>query len=288
MSTFQKGIAYWTQATGATEVHGDIKAKWDALGGFEWGAPATSVQTIGSGQWVSFGFDRGIYQSAATGVHSVNGQIFHLWNASGGAAGPYGFPTSDESGASGGVRLSTFQNAAIYWTATGGTHAVFGAIFAKWMVLGALSSGFGVPVTNELATPDRVGRYNHFANDTSMYWSPATGAQAVRGQIRNLWSSLGWEKSLLGYPTSDELPTADGRGRYNAFQTGAVIWTAALGPHAVYGSIYQRWVSLGGVTSSLGYPTSDEYSVPGGRASDFERGRITWSAATGAVTVTSR
>jgi uncharacterized protein with LGFP repeats len=288
MSTFQKGIAYWTAATGAVEVYGDIQAKWQDLGGFAWGLPATSVAPVGAGQWASFGFDRAIYQSAATGLHSVNGQIFHLYDANGAAAGPYGFPTSDESGASGGVRLSTFQNAAIYWTQSGGAHSVFGLIFAKWMQLGALGSGFGVPVTNELPAPDGVGRYNHFANDTSMYWTPSTGAQSVRGQIRGLWAAMGWERSLLAYPTSDELPTADGRGRYNTFQTGAVIWTAALGPHAVYGSIYQRWVSLGGVTSTLGYPTSDEYSVPGGRASDFEHGRITWTAATGAVTVTPR
>jgi uncharacterized protein with LGFP repeats len=28
------------------------------------------------------------------------------------------------------------------------------------------------------------------------------------------------------------------------------------------------------------------YAVPGGRATDFEHGRITWNAATGATTVT--
>jgi uncharacterized protein with LGFP repeats len=33
----------------------------------------------------------------------------------------------------------------------------------------------------------------------------------------------------------------------------------------------------------LGYPTSDEYSVPVGRAEDFESGSLTWSASTGRV-----
>jgi uncharacterized protein with LGFP repeats len=39
------------------------------------------------------------------------------------------------------------------------------------------------------------------------------------------------------------------------------------------------------VTSPLGYPTRSEYAVPGGRASDFQHGRITWTAAPNVITV---
>ena len=38
--------------------------------------------------------------------------------------------------------------------------------------------------------------------------------------------------------------------------------------------------SLGGTGSWLGFPTSDEYDVPGGRRSDFENGYIFWDAQT--------
>jgi uncharacterized protein with LGFP repeats len=54
----------------------------------------------------------------------------------------------------------------------------------------------------------------------------------------------------------------------------------------VQGSIYQAWAGLGWQTSALGYPTSGEFAVPGGRRSNFQHGFITWTAATGAVTVT--
>jgi uncharacterized protein with LGFP repeats len=74
----------------------------------------------------------------------------------------------------------------------------------------------------------------------------------------------------------------------STFQGGAVFWTPAGGPVAVYGSIHARYAALGGVTSSLGYPTRSEYAVPGGRASDFEHGRITWTASTGSIVVTMR
>ena len=42
---------------------------------------------------------------------------------------------------------------------------------------------------------------------------------------------------------------------------------------------------MGAERSSLGYPKSDEFDIPGGRRSDFERGSISWDASSGAVTV---
>src|SRR5450759_737155 len=59
-----------------------------------------------------------------------------------------------------------------------------------------------------------------------------------------------------------------------------------LAVHLVRGQIALTWAGLGALQSRLGYPVTDEYAVPGGRASDFEHGRITWNAATGATTVT--
>jgi hypothetical protein len=96
---------------------------------------------------------------------------------------------------------------------------------------------FGYPVTDESATPDGRGRYNHFSpsnrsSQSSIYWTTATGAHEVYGQIRALWSSLGWERSWLGYPTSGEGAGPDG-GRYNSFQNGDVYWWADTGARAV-------------------------------------------------------
>jgi uncharacterized protein with LGFP repeats len=286
-SRFQRGTVFWTAAGGAVEVHGEIAARWTELGGLSWGAPTSSVWPVGSsGTYATFDDNRAIYWSPATGARAVQGQIRDLWAAKGGATGVLGFPTSDERTASGGVHFTPFEHGVVYWTATSGARAVQGAIAAKWMAPGALGSDFGVPVTNELPTPDGVGRFNHFANGSSIYWSPSTGAQAVNGQIRGLWAELGWERGQLRYPTSDERTTADGRGRYSTFQNGAVFWTPARGPVAVYGAIHTRYAEMGGVTSALGQPIRSEYAVPAGRASDFEHGRITWDARTGAVSVT--
>jgi len=218
----------------------------------------------------------------------VQGLIRDHWLDQGGPTGALGYPVADEQSAAGGVWSSAFQDGIVYFTVAGGPHAVQGSIAKRWTALGGLGWGYGVPATDELATPDRVGRYNHFTGGASIYWTSGTGAHAVQGQIRDLWGSLGWENGLLGYPTTDERATADGGGRQNAFQTGAVIWSPATGAQAVYGSIHTRYLALGGVTSPLGYPTRSEYAVPGGRASDFEHGRITWTAGTGSTVVTKR
>jgi uncharacterized protein with LGFP repeats len=287
-TSFQKGTVFWTAAAGAVELHGSLAEEWIARGGLQWAVPTSSTQSVAGGLAAGFSGDRSLYWSAATGGHVVQGQVRGLYAAKGAAAGVLGFPLSDEEASSGGVRSSTFVNGTISWSAAGGAHAVEGDIAKKWTAAGGLASGLGLPVTDETATPSGIGRYNHFANSSSIYWSPTTGAQVVSGQIRALWATSGWENGPLGYPTGDERTTADGKGRYSTFQQGAVLWTAAGGPHAVYGSIYQRYVAMGGVQSALGYPTSDEHAVTGGRASDFEGGTLTWTAATGAVTVRYR
>jgi uncharacterized protein with LGFP repeats len=74
-------------------------------------------------------------------------------------------------------------------------------------------------------------------------------------------------------------------GWYNHFQGGTIIYSAASGTHDVRGAIRNRWGSLGSERGALGYPISDEYDVPGGKRSDFQRGSITWDALTGTTTV---
>jgi uncharacterized protein with LGFP repeats len=54
--------------------------------------------------------------------------------------------------------------------------SVIGAIRDKWLAFGGDSSFLGQPLTDELTTPDGVGRFNHFQGG-SIYWTPSTGAQ---------------------------------------------------------------------------------------------------------------
>jgi L,D-peptidoglycan transpeptidase YkuD (ErfK/YbiS/YcfS/YnhG family) len=103
--------------------------------------------------------------------------------------------------------------------------------------------------------------------------------------IRDRWGALGWENGLLGFPTSDELPTPNLQGRYNTFQGGSIYWSPASGAHSIGGAIRDRWGALGWENSALGFPTSNEYDIAGGKAQDFQYGAIRWTPAGGAVVV---
>ena len=105
-----------------------------------------------------------------------------------------------------------------------GSHSVCGAILAKYQSLGATSSFLGYPTTDETGTSDGVGRYNDFANQGAIYWTPSTGAWSLHGAILQRWTALGAERSPLRYPVTDEQPSAD--GRMNAFQTARLDWNA--------------------------------------------------------------
>ncbi|MDY7232691.1 N-acetylmuramoyl-L-alanine amidase [Hyalangium rubrum] len=181
-------------------------------------------------------------------------------------------------------RYNHFERGSIYWTPTLGAHVVVGQIRIKWEQLGWERSVLGYPLTDELTTPDGRGRYNHFQNG-SIYWTQELGAWEVHGNIRAKWEQLGWERSVLGYPLTDETTTPDGVGRFNHFQNGSIYWTPTTGAHEVHGPIRAKWESLGWERSALGYPVRDEYAVTGGRESEFQKGFLTLNTATNTVTV---
>lgn len=112
---------------------------------------------------------------------------------------------------------------------------VGGAIGAKYAALGGAGSFLGRALSDERGAPDGVGRYNHFEGG-SIYWTQKTGAWSVRGAIRNQWATLGWERSKLGYPISDEEPRKGG-GRQSRFQGGVINWTQAKGAWVQYNLI---------------------------------------------------
>src|SRR5207237_5112588 len=89
-----------------------------------------------------------------------------------------------------------------YWTAGTGAQAIYGAIRQHWSALGWERGPLGYPVTEELGTPDGVGRFNHFngSGGASVYWTAGRGAQAVYGAIRERWAAQGWEGGAVGYP----------------------------------------------------------------------------------------
>lgn len=78
-----------------------------------------------------------------------------------------------------------------------------GAILARWEADGGAASPLGLPTSPE-AGGDGSTRYATFERG-AMYWSPESGAQPLTGAIYQAWASLGYERGVLGLPTSGEI-----------------------------------------------------------------------------------
>jgi len=199
-----------------------IQQKFDAMGGQGFFGELASkeegkIWTFAAGSCL-------VYNPAFHEAFAIYGAIYAKWQSLGGLG--WGIPTTDELGTPDGVgRFNHFNDgtASIYWTPQTGANAIWGAIRQKWAFSGWERSVLGYPVTDELGTPDGVGRFNHFQHGGSVYWTPHTGANVIYGDIRAKWESLGWERSYLGYPTTDEVDFADG-GRANEFEHGGIYW----------------------------------------------------------------
>jgi uncharacterized protein with LGFP repeats len=103
--------------------------------------------------------------------------------------------------------------------------------------------------------------------------------------IDDKYASLGGAAGFLGAAQTPELTTPNGLGSYRHYAGGSIYWKHVF-PFAfeVHGLIRDKWASLTWENSFLGFPTSDETPVAGGRgrANTFEGGTISWTPNTGA------
>ena len=167
-----------------------------------------------------------------------------------------------------------YQNATAYGAFGSPPKEVHGAIRDRFVQFGGPDGWLGYPLTDETATPDGEGRFNHFENG-SIYWHPTTGAFEVHGAIRDRWAGLGHERAWLGYPTSDEAAFDD--GRVSIFQHGAVYWWPDTGALAMNDVIvhYTGLHCFGETDADSGSDSDEPYAtlgvaVPGGQKQVFQ------------------
>jgi hypothetical protein len=184
---------------------------------------------------VRFQGDGGDYTFTFEAVrsHRVIGAIRDKWMALRAESGPLALPVGVELPTFDSVgRAQPFQGGLVSWHPETGANAVWGLIGQRWLQIGR--EAFGYPLTDELWTPDGRGRFNHFRAvhlpgkpDSSIYWSPESGAHEVYGAIRAKWAAMGWERSQLRYPIAAEQDHAG--GRIQRFQGGGLFWARATG-----------------------------------------------------------
>jgi uncharacterized protein with LGFP repeats len=184
-------------------------------------------------------------------------------------------PIGFEQGAPDGRgRFQAFEHGMSYWTPQTGAHAVSGAILDEWGKRGFERSALGYPETDESKLPNKAGAQQGFEIG-SIWYGPETGTHAVQGLILAKYGQMGYEDSWLGFPKSSENAIKD-FGKFNDFEGGAIYWSPLSGAYALRnGAILNAWRAAGAENGKLGYPTSDEFDIPGGTQQNFQLGHIT-------------
>jgi uncharacterized protein with LGFP repeats len=303
---FTGGTMYFTPETGARALFGAILDKYESMGG-----PATSdlgfpnideVPGLVPGSRVAIfsGPDNPvIFWTPEHGAHVVRGPINAGWDRLGSSTGPLGVPVEDEN-YDGAVVTQKFSAGALSFDGATRTFTTVppelaaqladlqvqldptAAIDQAWRAAGGPSGSLGAKQGDEYVVgSDGVGQ--DFAGG-KVYFSPATGANAIEGDVLAKYESLGGPAgSDLGFPITS---TADGSiagSKFNSFAADddPVIFSSPdNGTFVVRSAMKAAWDKLDGASGELGAPVGDQ-TVDGDVVSQkFTGGTVSWNQAT--------
>ncbi len=232
--------------------------------------------------------------------------INQAWQAAGGADSPVGNKDGDVFEVGGGYGQK-FSDGKIFFTPTAGAHLIYGPVLDKYESLGgAADSDLGFPNSDESAGrigPKSRGITFNASDKPAIFWTPDTGAWAVRGAINAAWDKLGGSAGPLGVPAEDE--RYDGDVVSQKFTGGSVSWnrvsnTFTTDPAGLADKlaglevptdpttmINLAWRTTGGLGGPLGARQGEQTPVGAdGAAQGYAGGKIFYSAQTGAHAVT--
>lgn len=299
---FAGGKIYFSEGTGAHLIYGAILDKYQALGGAadsDLGFPTidegAGKATDSRNSTFSAADKPVIFWTPDNGAWVVRGAINAAWDKLGGSAGTLGVPTADESW-KGDVVTQPFTGGEVSWNAKTKAFTTTPADLAGQL------TGLDVPgdATTAIAAARRAaggpqgtlgdeqgaqykvgdGVAQNFAGGT-IFYSPATGAHAITGDVLAKYRAAGGPQGDLGFPASNETdggisPTSR-IATFAAADNPAIFWTPEHGAFVVRGAMNAAWDKLGGATGKLGAPTADQ-TVSGDVVSQkFTGGSISWN-----------
>jgi len=228
---------------GAFVIYGAIRDRWTQAGvaGRLGALVADEADARAEGSRRSV-FEKGaIYWSPGTGAWELFDRLYLDYERLGGSASALGLPVAAQEALPGGTK-QRFEGGQLYLK-TGATRAfeVRGAILERYLAIGG-PGAWGFPISDEEDVvragtfrrdpPSTGARQSRFEGCT-FYWSAATGAHEVHGDILAAYRSVNGpglpnddEYNGLGLPIADgaDLPSWAGIGRFNAFEHGSVVF----------------------------------------------------------------
>jgi uncharacterized protein with LGFP repeats len=304
---FAGGKMFYTTDTGADFVYGPILDKYESLGGpvnSDLGFPTINeVPGLAGPDSRATTFSASdkpvIFWTPDHGAFVVRGALNAAWDKLGSSGGVLGAPVGDET-YDGEVTSQKFSGGEISWNRktkqfTTNPAALAdqlkglqvaidptAAINMAWRAAGGATGRLGAKQGGQYPIGGD-GIAQNFAGG-KVYFSPATGANAVESDILAKYESLGGPVgSDLGFPIANE---ADGGiapssriATFSAADKPVIFWTPDHGAFVVRGAMKAAWDKLRGPSGKLGAPVGDQ-AVDGDVVSQkFAGGKISWNRA---------
>jgi uncharacterized protein with LGFP repeats len=304
---FDGGKMFYTTATGAKFVFGPILDKYETLGGpvgSDLGFPTINeVPGLAGPDSRVATFSASdkpvIFWTPDHGAFVVRGALNAAWDKLGSSGGVLGAPVGDET-YDGEVSSQKFSGGQISWNRKTkdfnteppslgdqlkGLQVAIdpaAAINMAWRAAGGANGPLGAkqggqyPIGGDGIAQDFAGG--------KVFFSPATGANALESDILTKYESLGGPVSSdLGFPIANESDGGVGPASRIAAFSGAdkpvIFWTSDHGAFAVRGAMKTAWDKLRGANGKLGAPVADQ-TVDGDVVSQkFTGGKISWNRA---------
>ncbi|MBY0441323.1 MAG: hypothetical protein K2Q25_04200 [Mycobacteriaceae bacterium] len=304
---FTGGKIFFTPATGARFVYGPILDKYQSLGGpvgSDLGFPTINEVPglAGPDSRVSIfsASDKPvIFWTPDHGAFVVRGPMNAAWDKLGSSGGVLGVPVADET-YDGALVTQKFSGGQVSWDRMTnafntvptelaeqlvGMQVPFdpaAAINMAWRSAGGSAGPLGAKQGGQYRIGDD-GIGQDFSGG-KIYFSPATGANAVESDVLAKYESLGGPlASGLGFPTANEADGGIPNSRISSFSADdkpVIFWTQDHGAFVVRGVLLSAWDKLRGPTGQLGAPVGDQ-AVDGDVVTQkFAGGKIAWNRVT--------
>jgi uncharacterized protein with LGFP repeats len=303
---FVHGKMFFTPTTGPRSMTGAILDKYEALGGpvaSDLGFPTMNEARglAGPDSRVSTfsASDKPlIYWTAEHGAFVVRGAINAAWDKLGSSGGVLGVPVGDET-YDGELATQAFSGGRVSWDRLTKAFTTVppdlaskltdlqvpidptAAINMAWRAAGGPSGPLGA----KQGDPSPVGGdglVQNFAGG-KVFFSPATGANAVETDILGKYEGLGGPGGSLGFPIANE---ADGGIKpasrivpFAAADKPVIFFTPNHGAFVIRGAIKAAWDKLGGATGKLGAPLGEQNANKDVLTQKFTGGQIAWNQA---------
>lgn len=303
---FAGGKIFFTPETGAHAMSGAILDEYQALGGpadGDLGFPTIDEgdgKAPGSRNTTFSAADRPvIFWTPDTGARVVRGAVNAAWDKLGGSAGVLGVPTDDET-YSGDEVSQTFSGGQVTWNRKTNAFTtappelaeqlagleipgdVTTAIAAARRAAGGPLGPLGAPEGEQYAIGSDGAGQNYAGG--KIFYSPATGANVLTGQVLAKYDSVGGPEGDLGFPTGNEtdggLAPMSKIASFAADDKPVIFWTPDFGAVIVRGAMNAAWTKLGGATGELGAPTADQSENGDVVSQKFNGGAISWNKTT--------